>query len=238
MPSLPTLPVRPLLGLVDRAVEVPGLALQAALQAPSLAGRGYAEVRRVGVQKAVLSAVGAGVSGAAAVATGVLLQRAREQQAAAAQERATPAQATPAGPPVGEEALRAGAPGVNTAVADAAEAAVQAGAGEVDGADLGPADLPIADYDHLTLGSLRGRMIRLDVDQLVLLRAYEQAHADRLQVVTMLENRIAKLRAAAQTAAASGAAGVEDPATPVTTPTPTAPVTGPAGRAPGTPGTA
>ena len=56
------------------------------------------------------------------------------------------------------------------------------------------ADLPLADFDHLTLGSLRARMQRLDVDQLLELHAYEKAHADRLSVVTMLENRIAKLR--------------------------------------------
>lgn len=56
-------------------------------------------------------------------------------------------------------------------------------------------DLPLADYDHMTLGSLRGRLRSLDVDQLVTVRAYEKAHADRLPVVTMLDNRIAKLAA-------------------------------------------
>ena len=54
-------------------------------------------------------------------------------------------------------------------------------------------DLPLADYDHMTLGSLRGRLRSLDMQQLVQLRDYEKSKADRLPVVTMLDNRIAKL---------------------------------------------
>lgn len=54
-------------------------------------------------------------------------------------------------------------------------------------------ELPLPDYDHMTLGSLRGRLRALSVDQLVQIRAYEKAHADRLPVITMLDNRIAKL---------------------------------------------
>lgn len=57
-------------------------------------------------------------------------------------------------------------------------------------------DLPLPDYDHLTLGSLRGRLRSLDVAQLVALRNYEKAKGDRLPVVTMLDNRIAKLSSA------------------------------------------
>ena len=54
-------------------------------------------------------------------------------------------------------------------------------------------DLPLPGYDHLTLGSLRGRLRALDVVQLVQLRDYEKSHANRLPVITMLDNRIAKL---------------------------------------------
>jgi hypothetical protein len=54
-------------------------------------------------------------------------------------------------------------------------------------------ELPLADYDHMTLGSLRGRLRSLDMQQLVQLRDYEKSKADRLPVVTMLDNRIAKL---------------------------------------------
>ena len=56
-------------------------------------------------------------------------------------------------------------------------------------------ELALPDYDHMTLGSLRGRLRSLSVEQLVTLRAYEKAHADRLPVITMLDNRIAKLAA-------------------------------------------
>lgn len=67
-------------------------------------------------------------------------------------------------------------------------------AGEVaEGARIDHADLPLADYDHLTLGSLRGRLRRLDPVDLGTLRDYERAHANRLPVVTMLENRLRKL---------------------------------------------
>jgi hypothetical protein len=70
---------------------------------------------------------------------------------------------------------------------------VEAVAGSTPAPDA--ADLPLPDYDHMTLGSLRGRLRSLDVDQLVALRAYEKSKADRLPVVTMLDNRIAKLAA-------------------------------------------
>ena len=54
-------------------------------------------------------------------------------------------------------------------------------------------ELPLADYDHMTLGSLRGQLRSLDMQQLVQLRDYEKSKADRLPVITMLDNRIAKL---------------------------------------------
>jgi hypothetical protein len=54
-------------------------------------------------------------------------------------------------------------------------------------------ELPIPDFDHLTVGSLRGRLRALDLAELQALRSYEQEHAKRLPILTMLENRIAKL---------------------------------------------
>lgn len=56
-------------------------------------------------------------------------------------------------------------------------------------------DLPIPDFDNITLGSLRARLRNLGVEQLVTLREWEQAHAHRLPVLTTLDNRIAKLGA-------------------------------------------
>ena len=86
-------------------------------------------------------------------------------------------------------------------------------------------DLPLADYDHMTLGALRGRMRSLTVDQLVQVRQYEKAHGDRLPIVTMLDNRIAKLATdAAATPSAGGGAPVVHP-----TPDAAGKVDGPAG---------
>ena len=61
------------------------------------------------------------------------------------------------------------------------------------GATLPHDQLPLEDFDHLTLGSLRARLPRLDAVALVQLLDYERTHAHRLPVLTMLENRIAKI---------------------------------------------
>ncbi len=58
-------------------------------------------------------------------------------------------------------------------------------------------ELPIEDFDHVTAGSLRGRLRRLELPELRTLRTYEQEHGHRLPILTLLENRIAKLEAAA-----------------------------------------
>jgi len=54
-------------------------------------------------------------------------------------------------------------------------------------------ELPIPDFDNISIGSLRARLKPLSVEQLVTLREWEQAHANRLNVITTLDNRIAKL---------------------------------------------
>jgi hypothetical protein len=56
-------------------------------------------------------------------------------------------------------------------------------------------ELPIQDFDNISIGSLRARLRNLTVDDLETLRAWEQAHANRPQVVTLLNNRIAKVSA-------------------------------------------
>jgi hypothetical protein len=61
------------------------------------------------------------------------------------------------------------------------------------GADLDHAQLPLADFDHLTVPQLRGRLRSLALPELVQLRDYETAHANRLPVLTLLDNRMAKL---------------------------------------------
>lgn len=64
---------------------------------------------------------------------------------------------------------------------------------ETPGATLAHDDLPLADYDHLTLGSLRARIRKLTPSELVQLLDYERTHADRLPVVTLFENRLRAL---------------------------------------------
>jgi len=59
-------------------------------------------------------------------------------------------------------------------------------------------DLPLPDYDHLAVGSLTSRIRTLDHADLSTLLAYEKAHANRLQVVTAMENRLAGLDDGAQ----------------------------------------
>jgi hypothetical protein len=54
-------------------------------------------------------------------------------------------------------------------------------------------DLPLASYDTLSLASIRARLRALDVGQLRMLVAYEQANAERPEVLGMLERRIEKL---------------------------------------------
>ena len=56
-------------------------------------------------------------------------------------------------------------------------------------------DLPLADFDHMTLGSLRGRLRTLDAVGLVQLLDYEQAHAARLPILALLQNRLRKVLA-------------------------------------------
>ncbi|MCU1675912.1 MAG: hypothetical protein JWM93_670 [Frankiales bacterium] len=56
-------------------------------------------------------------------------------------------------------------------------------------------DAPLEGFDEMTIGSLRGRLGSLSLNELESLRDYERSHAIRPQVLTMLENRIAKVTA-------------------------------------------
>ena len=92
-------------------------------------------------------------------------------------------------PRVSEAARQVGAPGAVTAEVD--KIADQLHIDEPDSR----ADLPIPDFDNISLGSLRARLRSLSLTDLVTLREWEQAHAHRLPVLTALDNRIAKLGA-------------------------------------------
>jgi hypothetical protein len=54
---------------------------------------------------------------------------------------------------------------------------------------------PLPNYDGLSVASLRARLRNLDVAQLRQLVEYEQAHANRADIITMFTRRIAKLQA-------------------------------------------
>jgi hypothetical protein len=53
--------------------------------------------------------------------------------------------------------------------------------------------LPLANYDELTIASLRARLRNLSVEQLNELIGYEKEHANREDVISMFERRITKL---------------------------------------------
>ena len=54
-------------------------------------------------------------------------------------------------------------------------------------------DLPVPNYDDLSVASLRARLRNLSADQISQLIDYEKSHAGRADVITMFERRIAKL---------------------------------------------
>jgi type V secretory pathway adhesin AidA len=53
--------------------------------------------------------------------------------------------------------------------------------------------LPLANYDTLTVASLRARLRTLSIDDLVVLISYEKSHEGREEVVGMFERRKAKI---------------------------------------------
>jgi len=89
------------------------------------------------------------------------------------------------------EAIAAGSPGTARPVVERVAAERTAADGPVEAPE--PDALPISDWDHASMPSLRARVARLTLDELLQLRAYETEHAARLAVLTMLDNRIAKI---------------------------------------------
>src|SRR3954452_17951710 len=59
-------------------------------------------------------------------------------------------------------------------------------------------DLPIDDYDHLPVGSLISRIRTLDSSGLQTLLDYEKGHANRIQVVSAMQSRLASLKDGAE----------------------------------------
>jgi hypothetical protein len=64
---------------------------------------------------------------------------------------------------------------------------------EVPAAATAAGQLPVPNYDDLSVASLRARLRNLSADQVGQLIDYEKGHAGRADVITMFERRIAKL---------------------------------------------
>ncbi|MGY1730591.1 hypothetical protein ACI798_03650 [Geodermatophilus sp. SYSU D01045] len=70
--------------------------------------------------------------------------------------------------------------------------------------------LPLPDYDHLPVQGLISRIRTLDATGLQTVLEYERAHANRLQVVTAMENRLRSLHEGAQPSGGDPAAAAAD----------------------------
>jgi hypothetical protein len=81
------------------------------------------------------------------------------------------------------------APQAVAAEAPAAAAVAETAAPAAEASD----ELPLANYDTLTVASLRARLRTLSVPQLRILVDYEKAHQGREEVTGMFERRIAKI---------------------------------------------
>ena len=116
---------------------------------------------------------------------------AEPEAAAPAEPEATAALAEPeAAPAEPEAAVPPAEPrGEPSAVATLAAAEPAAAAGPADDAP------PLPGYDDLSLPSLRARLRGLDAAALRALLAYEKAHANRDDVITMFERRLTKIDA-------------------------------------------
>ncbi|MBF0689080.1 MAG: hypothetical protein IR158_15105 [Cellulomonas sp.] len=86
--------------------------------------------------------------------------------------------------------------------------------------DIAREDLPLPDFDHLPLGTLKQRVRSLEADDVAVLREYEETRANRLPVLVVLDQWLTEL---ADGAAPSGG----DPASPAPelAPPPEGPVT-------------
>jgi hypothetical protein len=128
-----------------------------------------------------------------------LLPDADEAPAAAEPAAETPATDTPADGTPADGTPADGTPAVETpaaeAVAKAAAVTPPEGTPVVEPAAPAAAEAPIANYDTLTIASLRARLRGLTMVQVRELIVYEQANAARADVIAMYERRVAKLEA-------------------------------------------
>jgi len=95
---------------------------------------------------------------------------------------------TPAAPQATVEPQAVAEPETSAAVAAAPAAEPETSAvSETSGA------LPLANYDDLSVASLRARLRNLSNDDLTLLMTYEKGHQNRPEVIKMFQNRLIKM---------------------------------------------
>lgn len=80
-----------------------------------------------------------------------------------------------------------------TAAAEASAAAKADSGAAPKAAPKAAGELPLANYDELTVASLRARLRNLSNDDLVQLKEYEAAHQNRPEVIKMFQNRLIKM---------------------------------------------
>jgi cytoskeletal protein RodZ len=80
-----------------------------------------------------------------------------------------------------------------TVVAESSAAPKPSAGPETSAATEPSGALPLANYDELSVASLRARLRNLTNDDLTQLMAYEKAHQDRPEVIKMFQNRLVKM---------------------------------------------
>lgn len=122
----------------------------------------------------------AGETPVAAKATAVPEATAKPETAADAKAPESPAAPEPAAPEPAAEAVtgKSAVASPDTRVPEVPEPA---------------AELPLANYDSLTIASVRARLRNLSVAQLGELLEYEKSHAGRADFIAAFERRIAKV---------------------------------------------
>jgi hypothetical protein len=108
------------------------------------------------------------------------------ERAAEAEPAAVPAEPAAAAEP-------AAVPAEPTAEAEPAATPESAALAGPAAAGPGQPELPVPNYDDLSVASLRARLRNLDLSQVRVLLEYEKGHAGRAAVLTMFERRIAKV---------------------------------------------
>jgi hypothetical protein len=106
------------------------------------------------------------------------------QEAEPAPAEVTAEEPLPAEPAPAEPAPAEPAPAQPAMRQEAAPAPPATGPGE---------DLPVPNYDQLSVASLRARLRVLDAGQVQTLLDYENAHESRPAVITLFERRLIKL---------------------------------------------